>query len=84
MRWNHPTRGLLFPAVFLPAAEQAGLLRPLTDKVLELALARPPAGGRTSEVPVSVNLSAANVNDLDLPQQGRAPAAPARPAAARR
>ena len=38
VRWNHPTRGLLSPAELLPAAEQAGLLRPLTDTVLELAL----------------------------------------------
>ena len=38
VRWNHPVRGLLSPADLLPAAEQAGLLRPLTDTVLELAL----------------------------------------------
>ena len=29
VRWHHPTRGLLSPADLLPAAEQAGLLRPL-------------------------------------------------------
>ena len=40
VRWNHPTRGLLSPAQLLPAAEQAGLLRPLTDTVLELAARR--------------------------------------------
>ena len=38
VRWNHPVRGLLSPADLLPAAEQAGLLRPLTDTVLELSL----------------------------------------------
>jgi diguanylate cyclase (GGDEF)-like protein len=67
VRWQHPTRGLLSPADLLPAAEQAGLLRPLTETVLELALA---AAGRwwpDHHVPVSVNLSAANVTDLDLP-----------------
>ena len=31
VRWQHPTRGLLSPADLLPAAEQAGLLRPLAD-----------------------------------------------------
>jgi diguanylate cyclase (GGDEF)-like protein len=69
VRWQHPTRGLLSPAELLPAAEQAGLLRPLTDRVLELALT---AAGRwwpDHGVPVSVNLSAANVTDLDLPEK---------------
>jgi EAL domain-containing protein (putative c-di-GMP-specific phosphodiesterase class I) len=50
----------------LPAAEQAGLLRPLTDRVLELALAATARWWSDREVSVSVNLSAANVNDLDL------------------
>jgi EAL domain-containing protein (putative c-di-GMP-specific phosphodiesterase class I) len=67
VRWNHPTRGLLSPAELLPAAEQAGLLRPLTDTVLELALEAATRWWPGRHVPVSVNLSAANVNDLDLP-----------------
>jgi diguanylate cyclase (GGDEF)-like protein len=67
VRWNHPTRGLLSPAELLPAAEQAGLLRPLTDTVIELALEATTRWWRDQPVPVSVNLSAANVNDLDLP-----------------
>jgi diguanylate cyclase len=67
VRWQHPTRGLLSPAQLLPAAEQAGLLRPLTDRVLELALAAAAQWWPTRRVPVSVNLSAANVTDLDLP-----------------
>jgi diguanylate cyclase len=67
VRWRHPTRGLLSPAQLLPAAEQAGLLRPLTDRVLELALAAAARWWPAQRVPVSVNLSAANVTDLDLP-----------------
>jgi len=69
VRWNHPVRGLLSPAELLPAAEQAGLLRPLTDTVLELALTATAHWWRSRRVPVSVNLSAANVNDLDLPSK---------------
>jgi EAL domain-containing protein (putative c-di-GMP-specific phosphodiesterase class I) len=69
VRWQHPTRGLLSPAELLPAAEQAGLLRPLTDRVLELALAAARRWWPQHEVPVSVNLSAANVTDLDLPEK---------------
>jgi diguanylate cyclase (GGDEF)-like protein len=69
VRWHHPTRGLLSPAHLLPAAEQAGLLRPLTDRVLELALAAAGRWWEDRQVPVSVNLSAANVSDLDLPEK---------------
>jgi EAL domain-containing protein (putative c-di-GMP-specific phosphodiesterase class I) len=67
VRWQHPTRGLLSPAHLLPAAEQAGLMLPLADTVLELALAAAARWWPHRRVPVSVNLSAANVNDLDLP-----------------
>ena len=70
VRWNHPTRGLLSPAELLPAAEQAGLLRPLTDTVIELSLMAATRWWPEQHVPISVNLSAANVNDLDLPLQG--------------
>jgi diguanylate cyclase (GGDEF)-like protein len=69
VRWHHPTRGLLSPGHLLPAAEQAGLLRPLTDRVLELALAATGRWWADHHVPVSVNLSAANVTDLDLPDK---------------
>jgi diguanylate cyclase len=69
VRWHHPTRGLLSPGDMLPAAEQAGLLRPLTDKVLELALEAAGRWWADHRVPVSVNLSAANVTDLDLPDK---------------
>ncbi|RBY95080.1 GGDEF-domain containing protein [Blastococcus sp. TBT05-19] len=69
VRWQHPVRGLLSPADLLPAAEQAGLLRPLTDAVLELALTATALWWPERRVPVSVNLAAANVNDVDLPSK---------------
>jgi diguanylate cyclase (GGDEF)-like protein len=67
VRWHHPTRGLVMPGTMLPAAEQAGLLQPLGDKVLGLALAAAAGWWPEHAVPVSVNLSAADVTDLDLP-----------------
>jgi diguanylate cyclase (GGDEF)-like protein len=69
VRWDHPVRGLLSPGDLLPAAEQAGLLRQLTDTVLELALTATARWWGDRAVPVSVNLAAANVNDLDLPSK---------------
>jgi diguanylate cyclase (GGDEF)-like protein/PAS domain S-box-containing protein len=35
LRWQHPTRGLLSPADFLPLAERIGLMRPLGRWVLD-------------------------------------------------
>ena len=38
VRWAHPERGLLYPDRFVPAAEQSGLMKPLTLAVLDQAL----------------------------------------------
>ena len=35
VRWNHPTRGTLAPAEFLPVAEDSGLISELGDQVLD-------------------------------------------------
>ncbi|MGH8894404.1 MAG: putative bifunctional diguanylate cyclase/phosphodiesterase, partial [Actinomycetes bacterium] len=40
VRWQHPERGLLPPAEFIPAAERTGLIHPLTDAVLAAAVAQ--------------------------------------------
>lgn len=37
IRWNHPTKGLLLPNAFLPAAERFGLINNINDWVLEEA-----------------------------------------------
>jgi diguanylate cyclase len=62
VRWQHPVRGLLPPSEFLPAAEQSGLIEPLTAWVLNRALADQRdwlTAGRTW--PVAVNVSARNL-----------------------
>jgi len=67
-RWEHPQFGLLGPGAFLPLAEQTGLMRPLTLRVLDDALgqcARWRDDGLT--LPVAVNLGAPNLLDLGLP-----------------
>jgi diguanylate cyclase (GGDEF)-like protein len=59
VRWRHPRHGLLYPDTFIPLAERSGLIRRLTDEVLEQALA---AAGRWRRdgirLTMSVNLSA--------------------------
>jgi diguanylate cyclase (GGDEF)-like protein/PAS domain S-box-containing protein len=68
VRWQHPERGLLGPAAFIPLAEQTGQMRALTQHVLERALeqhVRWRAEGHA--LPVAVNLSAQNLLDAVLP-----------------
>ena len=60
VRWRHPTRGLLAPGVFLPAAERAGLAHVISVRVLDCAcdsLRRWRARGH-QQLRVAVNLSA--------------------------
>jgi diguanylate cyclase (GGDEF)-like protein len=60
VRWRHPTRGLLSPGAFLPAAERAGLAHVISVRVLDCAcdsLRRWRARGHR-QLRVAVNLSA--------------------------
>ena len=69
VRWHHPTRGKLRPGLFLPLAERNGLIVPLTELVLDRAVAacaRWRAGGG-DEIGISVNLSARSLLDTMLP-----------------
>ncbi|MBW8766037.1 MAG: EAL domain-containing protein [Geodermatophilales bacterium] len=70
VRWNHPDRGLLYPDVFLPLAEQAGLMRRLALRVLEGSL-RDLSAWRAAghDLSVAVNLSVSNLQDVALPEQ---------------
>ena len=67
VRWQHPTRGLTPPGVFLPIAEQTGLIEPLNRWVLDAALQQQRAWRNNGlEVPVAVNLSRRTLQNLRL------------------
>ncbi len=68
VRWEHPEHGLLAPAHFLPAAEQTGLMRPLTLRVLRASLEQLVAWRALGlDLHVSVNLAVVNMLDRQLP-----------------
>jgi diguanylate cyclase (GGDEF)-like protein len=59
-RWNHPQHGPIGPLVFIPIAEQAGMMDALGEYVLRRALAD---ARRWPELYVSVNVSPLQVRD---------------------
>ncbi|MDQ2894151.1 MAG: EAL domain-containing protein [Actinomycetota bacterium] len=68
VRWRHPERGLIQPLSFLPLAEEAGLMRRLTRRVLAQALEQCAAWHSTGRrVRVSVNVSVGDLLDPELP-----------------
>ncbi len=72
VRWQHPTRGLLPPLAFVPAAEQSGLIEPLTDWVLRRALRDREDWLAVGETwPVSVNVSARSIGSASFAQRIR-------------
>jgi diguanylate cyclase (GGDEF)-like protein/PAS domain S-box-containing protein len=67
VRWQHPQRGLLSPALFIPLAEESGLIEPLGRWVLEQVcgwLGRLQAQGR--RLPISVNISPRQFQQSDF------------------
>jgi diguanylate cyclase (GGDEF)-like protein len=68
-RWNHPDRGEVAPAVFIPLAEETGRIVELGRMVLERACrdgARWTASAAGVAAVVSVNLSAVQLSDRGL------------------
>jgi len=82
LRWNHPTRGLIAPAEFIPLAEEIGMILPIGHWVLREACSwsrawqekikadndAMPAEGSTPFA-ISVNLSARQFMQSDLTEQ---------------
>ena len=61
LRWQHPTRGPISPARFVPLAEEAGIIGKIGEWVLRTALEE--AANWPDRVRVAVNLSPLQFND---------------------
>lgn len=68
VRWQHPVRGMIPPGQFVPFAEQTGFIRQLTLWVFEAcAKAWRELHAEGADMVLSVNLSARDLFDSDLP-----------------
>jgi diguanylate cyclase (GGDEF)-like protein len=67
LRWQHPVRGLLSPADFIPFAEQTGFIRRLTRWTLDHAIAQGALWQRAGKaLGLAVNISADDIADARL------------------
>lgn len=69
VRWQHPQRGVISPAEFIPLAEEAGLILPIGEWVLETACAQLTAWDAcpaTANLSLSVNVSASQFRAADF------------------
>jgi diguanylate cyclase (GGDEF)-like protein len=65
IRWEHPRRGFVSPAEFIPVAEEAGLITELGAWILDTACAQ--AARWPAHITVAVNISPLQFNSGNLP-----------------
>jgi EAL domain-containing protein (putative c-di-GMP-specific phosphodiesterase class I) len=69
IRWQHPEHGIIPPLDFIPLAEETGMIVPIGEWVLREACRQAARWNERRETPltVSVNLSAVQLNQGNLP-----------------
>ncbi len=67
LRWHHPQRGMIGPAMFIGLAERSGLIVPIGEWVLREALAE--AAQWDGDLTIAVNVSAVQMRDGALLHQ---------------
>lgn len=75
IRWQHPTKGMISPAEFIPVAEESGLIVAIGKWVLQEACSQIKlwqAHPQLSSITVAVNVSAAQIAQPDFSQQVQA------------
>jgi diguanylate cyclase (GGDEF)-like protein len=68
VRWEHPEKGLVSPAVFVPVAEETGLIGPIGDWVMRTAAAQVRAweAAGLPALRIGVNVAPVQLGEADL------------------
>jgi diguanylate cyclase (GGDEF)-like protein len=66
IRWDHPTRGSISPGLFIPVAEETGVILSIGEWVLRTACAE--AASWLKPLRVAVNVSAVQLHKAEFPQ----------------
>ena len=67
-RWDHPELGPVSPAIFIPLAEEMGIISEISTFVLQAACAE--CAKWPAQISVSVNLSAKDFRNRDVIAEG--------------
>jgi diguanylate cyclase (GGDEF)-like protein len=67
IRWQHPVQGMISPDNFIPLAERTGLIRPITDWVIDTAVKQNVAWRAAGyDLQIAVNVSARSFQNTKL------------------
>jgi diguanylate cyclase (GGDEF)-like protein len=65
LRWRHPVRGMVSPAVFIPLAEETGMIGAIDEWVLRSVCAEAASWGKP--LAIAVNFSPLDFRRIDVP-----------------
>jgi EAL domain-containing protein (putative c-di-GMP-specific phosphodiesterase class I)/ActR/RegA family two-component response regulator len=69
-RWQHPEKGLVMPGVFIPLAEQSGLIEALSHLMLKASIEQLGVWQESNlELKISANVTAGDMLDIGLPDR---------------
>ncbi len=68
-RWRHAAHGSIAPDVFIPLAEDIGVISTLTRNLLHKVFVSAPASSNSEDISISFNISALQFHDRSLPDQ---------------
>ncbi len=70
LRWNHPEHGFVSPEIFIPLAEQTGIIEQLTTWVIDAALKQHSEWAEDGMfIPMAINLSPVTLHETGFPKQ---------------